>query len=131
LVDAGNTVVVIEHNLDVIKTADWLIDMGPDGGSRGGTVIAEGTPEAIAHHPDSYTGTFLKPILDGRAVPVGPVQPALVAATVPAGKGAAKKVASKAAVTEKTAVKKAPAKKAVATNAPAERSTPVPSRKAS
>ena len=51
LVDAGNTVVVIEHNLDVIKTADWLIDMGPEGGSRGGTVIAEGTPEQIAADP--------------------------------------------------------------------------------
>ena len=57
LVDAGNTVVVIEHNLDVIKTADWLIDMGPEGGSRGGKVIAEGTPEQIAAHPDSYTGS--------------------------------------------------------------------------
>ena len=60
LVDAGNTVVVIEHNLDVIKTADWLIDMGPEGGSRGGKVIAEGTPEQIAANPDSYTGTFLQ-----------------------------------------------------------------------
>ena len=58
LVDAGNTVVVIEHNLDVIKTADWLIDMGPEGGSRGGTVIAEGTPEQIAANPRSYTGEY-------------------------------------------------------------------------
>ena len=65
LVDAGNTVVVIEHNLDVIKTADWLIDMGPEGGSRGGTVIAEGTPEQIAATRASYTGEFLRPILDG------------------------------------------------------------------
>src|SRR6478735_4483685 len=56
LVDAGNTVVVIEHNLDVIKTADWVIDMGPEGGSRGGMVIAEGTPEQIASNGDSYTG---------------------------------------------------------------------------
>jgi excinuclease ABC subunit A len=56
-------VLVIEHNLDVIKTSDWVVDMGPEGGSRGGTVIAEGTPEAVADNPDSYTGQFLKPIL--------------------------------------------------------------------
>ncbi len=66
LVDQGNTVLVIEHNLDVIKTADWIVDMGPEGGSRGGTVVAEGTPEDVADHPDSYTGQFLKPLLDGR-----------------------------------------------------------------
>ncbi len=66
LVDQGNTVLVIEHNLDVIKTADWLIDMGPEGGSRGGMVVAEGTPEDVAANPDSYTGEFLKPLLDGR-----------------------------------------------------------------
>jgi excinuclease ABC subunit A len=69
LVDKGNTVVVIEHNLDVIKTADWLIDMGPEGGSGGGTVVATGTPEAVAEVPDSYTGTFLRRILaDSRTV---------------------------------------------------------------
>ena len=61
LVDNGNTVVVIEHNLDVIKTADWLIDMGPEGGSRGGLVIAEGTPEEIAGDADSYTGAVPPP----------------------------------------------------------------------
>jgi excinuclease ABC subunit A len=64
LVDGGNTVIVIEHNLDVIKTADWVIDLGPDGGSRGGTVIATGTPEQIARVEDSYTGQFLKKILN-------------------------------------------------------------------
>src|SRR4051794_23473227 len=63
LVEKGNTVLVIEHNLDVIKTSDWIIDMGPEGGSRGGTVIAEGTPEEVAAHPDSYTGQFLAPLL--------------------------------------------------------------------
>ena len=63
LVDAGNTVLVIEHNLDVIKQCDWLIDLGPDGGSRGGTVVAQGTPEAIAREQASYTGNFLKPML--------------------------------------------------------------------
>lgn len=67
LVDKGNTVVVIEHNLDVIKAADWIIDLGPEGGSRGGTIIAEGTPEQIAAHPDSFTGTFLAPVLASHA----------------------------------------------------------------
>jgi excinuclease ABC subunit A len=61
--DAGNTVVVIEHNLDVIKTADWLIDMGPEGGSGGGMVVAEGTPEDVAANGASYTGRYLKPLL--------------------------------------------------------------------
>ncbi len=64
LVEGGNTVIVIEHNLDVIKTADWVIDLGPDGGSRGGEVIATGTPEQVAMTEDSYTGQFLKKILD-------------------------------------------------------------------
>jgi excinuclease ABC subunit A len=66
LVDAGNTVVVIEHNLDVIKTADWVIDLGPEGGDAGGEVIAVGTPEAIAANPASYTGAHLKPMLKPR-----------------------------------------------------------------
>ena len=65
LVDQGNTVLVIEHNLDVIKTADWIVDMGPEGGNRGGLVVAEGTPEEVAEHPDSHTGRFLKPLLEG------------------------------------------------------------------
>ena len=63
LVDAGNTVVVIEHNLDVIKTADHLIDMGPEGGSRGGNVVSSGTPEEVAADPASFTGEYLKPLL--------------------------------------------------------------------
>src|SRR6185369_9818778 len=63
LVDKGNTVIVIEHNLDVIKTSDWIIDMGPEGGSGGGTVVAEGTPEQIAAHPTSYTGQFLRDLV--------------------------------------------------------------------
>ena len=63
LVDKGNTVLVIEHNLDVIKTADWIIDMGPEGGSRGGTVVAEGTPEQVANVKGSHTGAFLKGVL--------------------------------------------------------------------
>jgi excinuclease ABC subunit A len=61
--DDGNTVVVIEHNLDVIKTADWVIDLGPEGGHRGGTILGCGTPEEIAAMPDSHTGRFLAPLL--------------------------------------------------------------------
>ncbi|HEV2238189.1 MAG TPA: excinuclease ABC subunit UvrA, partial [Ktedonobacterales bacterium] len=63
LVDTGNTVVVIEHNLDIIKSADWVIDLGPEGGDRGGLVIAEGTPEAVAQAPGSFTGEFLRKVL--------------------------------------------------------------------
>jgi excinuclease ABC subunit A len=63
LVDKGNTVLVIEHNLDVIKTADWVIDLGPEGGARGGQIIAEGTPEQVARMTASYTGDFLKRVL--------------------------------------------------------------------
>ena len=61
--DHGNTVVVIEHNLDVIKTADWIVDLGPEGGSGGGRIIAEGTPEEVAKMKHSHTGRFLKPLL--------------------------------------------------------------------
>jgi excinuclease ABC subunit A len=103
LVDKGNTVLVIEHNLDVIKTADWLIDMGPEGGSRGGMVVAEGTPEEVAGVAESHTGSFLAPILEGRGAkqPGAPRRQKAVAATsAPARKA-----------TRKTA-KKAPAKKA-------------------
>jgi excinuclease ABC subunit A len=70
LADLGNTVVVIEHNLDVIKCADWLIDMGPEGGDGGGTVIGVGTPEAIATIAGSHTGEYLKPRLENRGLPV-------------------------------------------------------------
>jgi len=61
--DHGNTIIVIEHNMDVIKTADWIIDLGPEGGEKGGQVIAYGTPEEIAKHKKSYTGQFLKGVL--------------------------------------------------------------------
>jgi excinuclease ABC subunit A len=63
LTDTGNTVIVIEHNLDVIKTADWIIDLGPEGGAEGGLVIAEGTPEQVARNKASVTGAYLKPYL--------------------------------------------------------------------
>ncbi len=108
LVDGGNSVVVIEHNLDVIKTADWVIDMGPEGGSGGGTVVAEGTPEHVATVEASHTGRFLKEILAGRGslghrspageppAPGDKVRPA--AKKSPAKKSPAKKTAKTAAV---------------------------------
>src|SRR5690606_27570852 len=67
--DDGNTIVVIEHNLDVIKTADWVGDLGPEGGHRGGRIIATGTPEDVARNPDSHTGEFLAKVLglEGKA----------------------------------------------------------------
>jgi excinuclease ABC subunit A len=68
LVDQGNTVIVIEHNLDVVKTADWIIDIGPEGGDGGGMIVAEGTPETVANEPASHTGRYLKPMLFGGKV---------------------------------------------------------------
>jgi excinuclease ABC subunit A len=67
LVDNGNTVVVIEHNLEVVKTADWIIDLGPEGGDNGGEIVAQGTPEEVAKVARSYTGQYLKPLLKGIA----------------------------------------------------------------
>ena len=67
LVDAGNTVIVIEHNLDVIKRADYIIDLGPEGGSGGGTIVATGTPEEVAQNPHSFTGQYLRPVLERAA----------------------------------------------------------------
>ncbi|KAE9516972.1 UvrABC system protein A [Candidatus Liberibacter asiaticus] len=66
LVDRGNSIIVIEHNLEVIKTADWILDFGPEGGDGGGEIIASGPPEAIAKEPLSYTGKFLKSILKNK-----------------------------------------------------------------
>jgi excinuclease ABC subunit A len=65
LVDKGNTVVIIEHNLDIIKVADHIIDLGPEGGDRGGEIVAEGTPEIVADVASSYTGQYLRPLLNG------------------------------------------------------------------
>lgn len=67
LVDKGNTVITIEHNLDVIRSADWVIDLGPEGGSGGGTILATGTPEQVAKLPESHTGRFLAEVLNGHA----------------------------------------------------------------
>ena len=93
LVEKGNTVIVIEHNLDVIKTADWIIDMGPEGGSGGGKVVVTGTPEQVASHASSHTARFLKPLLENSNAK--PVQP----------KQAAKKSTAKKASAGKTATK--------------------------
>jgi excinuclease ABC subunit A len=101
LVDKGNTVIVIEHNLDVIKTADWLVDMGPEGGYGGGLVVAEGTPEEVAAVPASHTGKFLRDLLGDR-VRDAAVPPARKA---PAGKAAAGKAAAKKTPARKTAAK--------------------------
>ena len=66
LVDQGNTMIVIEHNLEVVKTADWIVDMGPEGGDAGGEVVATGTPEQIARNPRSHTGAYLREALARR-----------------------------------------------------------------
>jgi excinuclease ABC subunit A len=78
LADLGNTVLVIEHNLDVVKCADWLIDMGPEGGDGGGTVVAQGTPEQLTKVPGSYTGQYLKAKLAGGAAAVAEQMAAVV-----------------------------------------------------
>ncbi len=114
LVDAGNTVVVIEHNLDVIKTADWLIDMGPEGGSRGGQLVAEGTPEQVSGNPSSHTGVYLAPVLAGRAVPVGHRQATLAEAGRPTGR-AAPKTAAKQSAPKKAAAQTSPRRTAAQT----------------
>ncbi|WP_106847904.1 excinuclease ABC subunit UvrA [Blastococcus sp. Marseille-P5729] len=104
LVDKGNTVITIEHNLDVIKTADWIIDMGPEGGAGGGTVVGAGTPEQIAKLPESHTGRFLAELLDGKPEPdqVPITEPktltrAMLAAAKAAGQDPAKRSAPKRA----------------------------------
>ena len=93
LADQGHSVVVIEHNLDVIKNADWILDMGPEGGDGGGTLVAEGTPETLAAHPTSYTGKYVAELLD----------PATLGAAEPAAKKASKKKRTKKTKTEKKA----------------------------
>jgi excinuclease ABC subunit A len=98
LVDKGNTVIVIEHNLDVVKTADWVVDMGPEGGNGGGLVVAEGTPEQVAGVPASHTGKFLREILGADRISD--------AASVPAPrKTAAKKAVAAKSTTRKTTTK--------------------------
>ncbi|MDR7544393.1 MAG: excinuclease ABC subunit UvrA [Armatimonadota bacterium] len=96
LVDAGNTVIVIEHNLDIIKTADWIIDLGPEGGEYGGQVVAEGTPETVAAVEGSYTGQFLRPVL-GMAADGRPGRLRARAATPDTGASAAARMSRAAA----------------------------------
>ena len=73
--DGGNTVVVIEHNLDVIKTADWVVDLGPEGGDGGGRILATGTPETVAQNTASATGRYLLKSISTAVVPVAPIKP--------------------------------------------------------
>ncbi|MGJ7417234.1 excinuclease ABC subunit UvrA [Streptomyces cinereoruber] len=120
LVDKGNSVIVIEHNLDVIKTADWVVDMGPEGGSGGGVVVAEGTPEEVASVPASHTGKFLREVLGADRISD---------AAIPAARGtkrtATKKTAAakKAAPAKKTAATKTAATKTAATKTAATKAT--------
>jgi len=118
LVDKGNSVIVIEHNLDVIKTADWLIDMGPEGGSGGGLVVAEGTPEDVAAVDASYTGQFLRPILGHPATT--PKTRSTKAKTT-----TTKAVAAKSTAAKSTAARSTPAKPAAVKRTPA-RTVPAP-----
>ncbi|MGW5027886.1 excinuclease ABC subunit UvrA, partial [Streptomyces albidoflavus] len=114
LVDKGNSVIVIEHNLDVIKTADWVVDMGPEGGNGGGLVVAEGTPEEVAGVPASHTGKFLQDVLGADRISE--------ASAAPRSGGARKTGATRKAVAaKKPAAKKAAAKKTGAKNAPAKK----------
>ncbi|KOU45053.1 excinuclease ABC subunit A [Streptomyces sp. MMG1522] len=128
LVDKGNSVIVIEHNLDVIKTADWVVDMGPEGGSGGGLVVAEGTPEEVASVPASHTGKFLQGILDAdriaeAAVPSGRAPRKAAGRTTASAKKAApaKKAAASRAATTKAAAKKTATTKATAKTATAKK----------
>jgi excinuclease ABC subunit A len=108
LVDKGNTVIVIEHNLDVVKSADWVVDMGPEGGSGGGLIVSEGTPEQVAADAESYTGQFLAPVLAGRPpVPVGMPAP-IQAEPVPTRRGSSRAKAAPARAA-KTGGRTAPA----------------------
>ncbi|UNZ19997.1 excinuclease ABC subunit UvrA [Streptomyces sp. 891-h] len=107
LVDKGNSVLVIEHNLDVIKTADWVVDLGPEGGNGGGLVVAEGTPEEVAAIPGSHTGKFLREMLGDRVSDAA-------APPRPAAKAPAKKAPAKNAPARKAPAKEGAAKKAAA-----------------
>jgi excinuclease ABC subunit A len=106
LVDQGNTVIVIEHNLDVIKSADWIIDLGPEGGDRGGSIVAVGTPEQVAEAPGSYTGEVLAPLLGikrRRAAAPKRAKAASNPAKAAPSRSKAAPSRSKAATTQKTA----------------------------
>ena len=112
--DDGNTVIIIEHNLDVIKCADYLIDLGPEGGSGGGQIIATGTPEQVAQNANSFTGQFLKPILQkaGRLLPPTEAQPSKAAQPTAAQPAEASQPQEAKKATRKGTKKSASAKKA-------------------
>ena len=117
LVDKGNTVITIEHNLDVIRSADWVIDLGPEGGSGGGTILTVGTPEQVAKHPESHTGQFLAEALEKAPVAKTArksLAPAPAAVSSPAKKAPAKKAAAKKTATTKQATRKRPAARTAA-----------------
>jgi excinuclease ABC subunit A len=123
LVDKGNTVLVIEHNLDVVKSADWIVDLGPEGGSGGGLVVAEGTPEQIAANPASHTGQFLAPILARTArTPQRAARGGATAAKAAPTRKAATKTATPKTAATKTAATKATATKKAARASAAKRS---------
>ncbi|MEO5609932.1 MAG: excinuclease ABC subunit A, partial [Ornithinibacter sp.] len=116
LVDKGNTVIVIEHNLDVIKNADWVVDLGPEGGSGGGLVIAEGTPEQVAKNAASHTGRFLAPVLakTARTIAAKPARGSRATSPTPrtsTTKTATTKTATTKTATTKTAAARKPAAK--------------------
>jgi excinuclease ABC subunit A len=115
LVDTGNTVLVIEHNLDVIKTADWIVDLGPEGGDGGGRVVAEGPPEVVAKAPESYTGRYLAEVLG--------IEPPPVASPKPKARPA-KRAAAASTATSATKAVKTPAKSASKTPGKAGAKTP-------
>ncbi|WP_035903187.1 excinuclease ABC subunit UvrA [Knoellia subterranea] len=122
LVDKGNTVLVIEHNLDVIKSADWIVDLGPEGGNKGGTIVATGTPEQVAANPDSHTGRFLAPVIakTSRTVSRPTSGRAAAAQKAPAEKSAGgSKAATKKSSTTKATSKKAASTKTATTTAKA------------
>lgn len=125
LVDKGNTVIVIEHNLDVIKTADWVVDMGPEGGAGGGLVVAEGTPEQVAGIPASHTGKFLREVLGADRIsdgaPVKAPRRSAVKKTVAAKSTAKKTATAKTGTANNTATTKAAA--ATKKTAPAKKTT--------
>jgi excinuclease ABC subunit A len=128
LVDKGNTVIVIEHNLDVIKNADWIVDMGPEGGNGGGRVVAEGTPEEVAELEDSHTGRFLAPILarsartPSRATGSRVTRKATTAKTT-TERASAPSVSKKTAVAKKTAAASAGRKTATTKKAATKKTT--------
>jgi excinuclease ABC subunit A len=114
LVDTGNTVLVIEHNLDVIKSADWIVDLGPEGGAGGGAIVAEGTPESVAKVPESHTGRFLAKVLDLPAPKPKPSAAKPTTKVSAANNGALKTGAVKTGAAKRTAAKPAPRKPAKA-----------------